>query len=165
MRNIGKINRCFNRNYLPLRLQNSRYSSFPHGVIGKRFSQQGLLGGIRISACLHITTKTANLARTLKSAGADIVLCASNPLSTQDDVAAALVKYYKIPVYAVRGETTEQYYQQINAALDHRPLITMDVISLKTPRFAINPTYDYNVIHCSHTKRYRHGCNQHKTST
>lgn len=90
------------------------------------FSKSLPLQGVRISGCLHITTETANLARTLKAAGADIVLCASNPLSTQDDVAAALVKHYDIPVYAIRGESTEQYYQHINAALDHQPVITMD---------------------------------------
>jgi adenosylhomocysteinase len=84
------------------------------------------LQSIRISGCLHITTETANLARTLKSAGADIVLCASNPLSTQDDVAAALVKEYGIPVHAIRGESNEVYYRHINAALDHRPVLTMD---------------------------------------
>lgn len=95
-------------------------------ILGHRFSQQRPLDGIRISGCLHITTETANLARALKEAGADIVLCASNPLSTQDDVAAALVKHYKISVYAIRAETTEQYYQHINAALDHKPLMTMD---------------------------------------
>ena len=91
-----------------------------------RFSKSRPLQGIRMSGCLHITTETANLARTLKTAGADLVLCASNPLSTQDDVAAALVKHYKIPVYAIRGESTEIYYQHINAALDHHPVITMD---------------------------------------
>ncbi|HHJ19234.1 MAG TPA: adenosylhomocysteinase [Gammaproteobacteria bacterium] len=95
-------------------------------LLGHRFSQQRPLDGIRISGCLHITTETANLARTLKAAGAEIVLCASNPLSTQDDVAAALVNHYKIPVYAIHGETTEQYYQHINAALDHQPVISMD---------------------------------------
>jgi len=79
-----------------------------------------------MSGCLHITTETANLAVTLKKAGADLVLCASNPLSTQDDVAAALVERYKIPVYAIRGESTETYYQHINAVLDHQPVITMD---------------------------------------
>jgi len=84
------------------------------------------LAGIRISGCLHITTETANLARTLKAAGAEVVLCASNPLSTQDDVAAALVSKYQIPVFAIRGESTEVYYQHIQAALDHRPVITMD---------------------------------------
>jgi adenosylhomocysteinase len=91
-----------------------------------RFSKTQPLKGIRMSGCLHITTETANLARTLRAAGADLVLCASNPLSTQDDVAAALVKHYAIPVYAIRGETTETYYQHINAALDHQPVITMD---------------------------------------
>ena len=84
------------------------------------------LQGIRMSGCLHITTETANLARTLKAAGADLVLCASNPLSTQDDVAAALVNKYKIPVFAIRGESTDIYYQHIQAALDHKPVITMD---------------------------------------
>ena len=91
-----------------------------------RFSQQRPLQGIRISGCLHITTETANLARTLKAAGADIVLCASNPLSTQDDVAAALVKHYEIPVYAIKGESDATYYKHINAAIDHMPHMTMD---------------------------------------
>ena len=84
------------------------------------------LAGVRISGCLHITTETANLARTLKAAGAEMVLCASNPLSTQDDVAAALVSEYEIPVFAIRGEATEVYYQHIQAALDHEPAMTMD---------------------------------------
>jgi adenosylhomocysteinase len=79
-----------------------------------------------MSGCLHITTETANLARTLKAAGADLVLCASNPLSTQDDVAAALVEEYDIPVFAIRGEDTGVYYQHIQSALDHRPVMTMD---------------------------------------
>jgi len=92
----------------------------------KRFEKTRPLAGVRISACLHITTETANLARTLKSAGADIVLCASNPLSTQDDVAAALVSEYEIPVYAIRGEDTNVYYQHIKSALDHKPVMTMD---------------------------------------
>ena len=91
-----------------------------------RFNESQPLKGIRMSGCLHITTETANLARTLKAAGADLVLCASNPLSTQDDVAAALVKHFEIPVYAIRGENTETYYQHINAALDNKPVITMD---------------------------------------
>ncbi|MCO6413755.1 MAG: adenosylhomocysteinase [Thiogranum sp.] len=94
--------------------------------LNARFSERRPLQGIRISGCLHITTETANLARTLKAAGAEVVLCASNPLSTQDDVAAALVRHHAIPVYAIRGENTEQYYRHINAALDHRPVITMD---------------------------------------
>jgi len=84
------------------------------------------LDGVRISGCLHITTETANLARTLKAAGADLVLCASNPLSTQDDVAAALVTEYDIPVYAIRGEDTQTYYRHIQSALDHQPVMTMD---------------------------------------
>ncbi|MDH5613060.1 MAG: adenosylhomocysteinase [Gammaproteobacteria bacterium] len=91
-----------------------------------RFVETKPLKGIRISGCLHITTETANLAKVLKAAGADLVLCASNPLSTQDDVAAALVEHFHIPVYAICGESTEQYYRHINAALDHRPMITMD---------------------------------------
>lgn len=94
--------------------------------LAERFSKQRPLQGIRISGCLHITTETANLAHTLKAAGADVVLCASNPLSTQDDVAAALVRHYQIPVFAIRGESTEVYYQHINAALDHQPVLTMD---------------------------------------
>ena len=92
----------------------------------QKLSSQRPLDGIRMSGCLHITTETANLARTLKAAGADLVLCASNPLSTQDDVAAALVEKYHIPVFAIRGESTELYYQHIQAALDHQPVITMD---------------------------------------
>ena len=92
----------------------------------ERFGAYRPLEGIRMSGCLHITTETANLARALKVAGADLVLCASNPLSTQDDVAAALVKNYGIPVYAIRGESNEVYYRHINAALDHHPVITMD---------------------------------------
>lgn len=94
--------------------------------LAKRFGKQQPLQGIRISGCLHITAETANLAHALKAAGADVVLCASNPLSTQDDVAAALVKHYGIPVFAIRGESTEEYYQHINAVLDHRPVLTMD---------------------------------------
>jgi adenosylhomocysteinase len=95
-------------------------------ILAERFSEQRPLEGIRISGCLHITTETANLARTLKTAGADVVLCASNPLSTQDDVAAALVSRFDIPVFAIRGESTDVYYRHINAALDHQPVITMD---------------------------------------
>jgi len=91
-----------------------------------RFSKERPLQGIRLSGCLHITTETANLALTLQAAGADVVLCASNPLSTQDDVAAALVMRHDIPVYAIRGESTAEYYRHLNAALDHHPVITMD---------------------------------------
>jgi adenosylhomocysteinase len=91
-----------------------------------RFKQEQPLKGVRISGCLHITTETANLARTLKAGGADVVLCASNPLSTQDDVAASLVEHDQIPVFAIKGEETDIYYAHINAALDHQPQITMD---------------------------------------
>ncbi|TDY02534.1 adenosylhomocysteinase [Thiohalophilus thiocyanatoxydans] len=84
------------------------------------------LQGLRLGGCLHITTETANLARTLKAAGAELVLCASNPLSTQDDVAASLVQHDDIPVFARRGESHEVYYQHIHAVLDHRPQVTLD---------------------------------------
>ncbi len=84
------------------------------------------LKGVRMSGCLHITTETANLAITLKAGGADLVLCASNPLSTQDDVAAALVSEYGIPTFAIKGENEETYYRHINSALDHKPQMTMD---------------------------------------
>ena len=94
-------------------------------LIRERFAKEKPLKGIRISACLHITTETANLALTLKDGGADIVLCASNPLSTQDDVAAALVEY-GVPVNAIRGEDEETYYRHINAALDNKPQLTVD---------------------------------------
>ncbi|HDK38041.1 MAG TPA: adenosylhomocysteinase [Thiolapillus brandeum] len=92
----------------------------------ERFSRQRPLQGVRLSGCLHITTETANLARALQAAGAEVVLCASNPLSTQDDVAAALVENHGIPVFAVRGESTRVYYQHIVAAMNHQPRITMD---------------------------------------
>lgn len=95
-------------------------------LLMQRLANARPLQGIRMSGCLHITTETANLARTLKIAGADLVLCASNPLSTQDDVAAALVATYGIPVFARRGESTEVYYRHIRAALEHRPMITLD---------------------------------------
>jgi adenosylhomocysteinase len=95
-------------------------------AIRERFAQERPLEGYRISACLHVTSETANLARTLKEGGADVVLCASNPLSTQDDAAAALVRYEKIPVYAVRGEDNDRYYSHIKAAVEHRPHVTMD---------------------------------------
>lgn len=95
-------------------------------LIRERFAREQPLKGLRLSACLHITTETANLARTLQAGGADVVLCASNPLSTQDDVAAALVTHYEIPVYAIKGEDEKTYYQHIQAALDHKPHLTMD---------------------------------------
>jgi adenosylhomocysteinase len=95
-------------------------------LIRERFVKEQPLKGVRISACLHITSETAALARTLQAGGADIVLCASNPLSTQDDVAAALVAYDEIPVFAIKGEDNATYYQHLNAALDHHPHMTMD---------------------------------------
>ena len=94
--------------------------------IRERFSQERPLNGLRISGCLHVTTETANLMHTLHEGGADVVLTASNPLSTQDDVAAALVSHYEIPVFAIKGEDNVTYYQHINAALDHKPNLTMD---------------------------------------
>jgi len=95
-------------------------------LVNRRFKKELPLRGTRVSACLHVTTETANLMTTLKSGGADVVLCASNPLSTQDDVAAALVEYHHIPVFAIKGEDNETYYRHIQAALNHRPMITMD---------------------------------------
>ncbi len=94
--------------------------------IRERFEAERPLSAYRVSACLHVTSETANLVRTLKSGGADVVLCASNPLSTQDDVAAALVAEYGIPTFAIRGESTDTYYAHIDAACDHRPHLTMD---------------------------------------
>jgi len=95
-------------------------------LIRKQFIKDQPLKGIRMSACLHVTSETANLAITLRDGGADVVLCASNPLSTQDDVAACLVKDYGIPTYAIKGEDNATYYAHLNAALEHRPQITMD---------------------------------------
>jgi adenosylhomocysteinase len=104
------------------------------------FEREHPLSGIRLSACLHVTTETANLLRTLKAGGADVVCCASNPLSTQDDVAAALVKEYGIATYAIRGEDRDTYYDHLRAALNHRPSITMDdgadLVSLLHTEFA-----------------------------
>ncbi|HUW55174.1 MAG TPA: adenosylhomocysteinase [Planctomycetota bacterium] len=95
-------------------------------LVRKRFAREKPLRRLRLSACLHITAETANLARTLKAGGADVVLCASNPLSTQDDVAASLVKDFHVPVFAVCGENHRTYYRHIVAALDHSPHVTMD---------------------------------------
>ena len=95
-------------------------------LIQQRFKKEKPLKGIKLSACLHITTETASLAQTLKAGGAEVMLCASNPLSTQDDVAAALVKDHKIPVFAIKGENNKTYYDHINAVLDQKPTITMD---------------------------------------
>ncbi len=94
--------------------------------IRRRFKKQQPLKGLNLSACLHITAETANLARTLKAGGANTVLCASNPLSTQDDVSASLVKDFGIPVFAICGENRSTYYKHINAAIDHKPVITFD---------------------------------------
>jgi len=94
--------------------------------IRKRFQKERPLEGVRISACLHVTTETANLAITLRDGGAKVVVCASNPLSTQDDVAASLVQDYQIPTFAIKGEDHETYYSHILAALDHKPQVTMD---------------------------------------
>ena len=94
-------------------------------IIEQRFAKEKPLEGVRISACLHITTETANLALALREGGADLVLCASNPLSTQDDVTAALVDY-DIPVNAIKGEDNETYYRHIITALEHKPHLTMD---------------------------------------
>jgi len=113
--------------------------------IEARFSKEKPLKGLRIAACLHVTTETANLMIALKAGGADGVLCASNPLSTQDDVAAALVKHYGIPVYAIKGENNKTYYSHINEVLDQEPNITMDdgadlvsVIHGKRKNLAVN---------------------------
>src|SRR4051812_23208431 len=94
--------------------------------IRERFEREQPLAGYRVSACLHVTTETANLMRTLKAGGADVVLCASNPLSTHDDVPAALVEEYGIPVFAIKGEENDTYYSHIVAAVDHKPHLTMD---------------------------------------
>ncbi len=95
-------------------------------LIRERFAKEKPLEGMRISACLHVTTETANLMLTLKAGGASLALCASNPLSTQDDVAACLVKEYGIPVFAIKGEDKDTYYEHVNRALDLRPHITLD---------------------------------------
>ena len=95
-------------------------------LIRKRFIKEQPLKGIRIAACLHVTSETANLAIALRDGGADVVLCASNPLSTQDEVAASLVKDFGIPTFAIKGEDNATYYAHINAALDHKPQVTMD---------------------------------------
>ncbi|MBI2988601.1 MAG: adenosylhomocysteinase [Deltaproteobacteria bacterium] len=94
--------------------------------VRERFQKERPLQGLRLSACLHVTAETANLVKTLKAGGAQVVLCASNPLSTQDDVAASLVKHQRIPVFAIKGEDHKTYYRHLRAALDHAPVITMD---------------------------------------
>src|SRR5947208_13551850 len=95
-------------------------------AIRERFEAEKPLAGLRMSACLHVTAETTNLARTLVAGGADLVLVASNPLSTQDDVAASLVHDFQIPVFALKGEDEASYYRHIAAALQHRPNVTMD---------------------------------------
>jgi adenosylhomocysteinase len=95
-------------------------------AIRERFEREQPLAGYRVSACLHVTTETANLVRTLQAGGADVVLCASNPLSTQDDVAAALVQEFDAAVFAIKGEDNDTYYEHIQAAVDHKPHLTMD---------------------------------------
>jgi adenosylhomocysteinase len=94
--------------------------------VRERFQKERPLRGMRFSACLHVTAETANLVQTLKAGGANVVLCASNPLSTQDDVAASLVQHDRIPTYAIKGEDNKTYYKHLRAALAHRPVITMD---------------------------------------
>jgi adenosylhomocysteinase len=96
------------------------------GHIKKKFAKDKPLKGVKLAACLHVTSETANLMETLKLGGATVALTASNPLSTQDDVSAALVKHYKIPVFAIKGENNRTYYQHIDQALDNNPHITMD---------------------------------------
>jgi adenosylhomocysteinase len=113
-------------------------------LIRERFARDLPMKGVRMAGCLHITTETANLAITLKAGGADLVLCASNPLSTQDDVAAALISEYGIPTFAIKGEDEQTYYRHINAALDHKPNMTMDdgcdlVSTLHTSRTELIP--------------------------
>ncbi len=95
-------------------------------IIRKRFAKERPLKGLRASACLHVTSETANLAITLRDGGADVVLCASNPLSTQDEVAASLNRDFNIPTYAIKGEDNETYYSHLRAALEHKPQFTMD---------------------------------------
>jgi len=95
-------------------------------LIKERFSKEKPLKGVRLCACLHVTTETANLAQALAAGGAQVALCASNPLSTQDDVAAAMVKYWNIPVFAIKGEDSKTYYSHITSALENKPNITMD---------------------------------------
>ncbi len=91
--------------------------------VREKFAKTQLLAGRKMSACLHVTAETANLARTLKAGGADLLLCASNPLSTQDDVTASLVRDYEIPVFAITGEDNETYYRHIRAAIEHAPVV------------------------------------------
>ena len=109
-----------------LRIEWAKKDMLVLSLIEQRFQKDKPLREIRVSCCLHVTTETANLMRVLKTGGADVCLCASNPLSTQDDVAASLVKDYEIPVFAIKGEDRKTYYQHLNAALEHQPNLTMD---------------------------------------
>ena len=95
-------------------------------LIKKRFKRERPLKGTRVTACLHVTTETANLMKTLQAGGAEVRLCASNPLSTQDDVAASLVEHDGIAVFAIKGEDNKTYYRHIQSAIEHQPQITMD---------------------------------------
>ena len=94
--------------------------------VREKFRKNKPFKGMRMSACLHVTAETANLARTLKEGGADLLLCASNPLSTQEDVAASLVRDFGIAVHAIKGEDNATFYKHIKAAIDHKPHVTMD---------------------------------------
>src|SRR5262249_56749440 len=105
----------------------------------QRFAKEQPLKGLRVSACLHVTSETANLMIALRDAGADIVLCASNPLSTQDEVAASLNRDYNIPTYAIKGEDNETYYSHFKTALDHNPQFTMTDDSTSAPILPTNP--------------------------
>ena len=109
-----------------LRIEWANQSMPVLNLIRKRFEREKPLKGVRLAACLHVTTETASLMQTLKAGGADVVLCASNPLSTQDDVAASLVKHDRIPTFSIKGEDGKTYYKHIMAALDRKPMMTMD---------------------------------------
>jgi adenosylhomocysteinase len=109
-----------------LRIEWARGSMPVLAMIEERFEKERPLRDIRVSACLHVTSETANLARALKAGGAKVRICASNPLSTQDDVAAALVRHFQLPVFAIKGEDKATYYRHIASAIAHRPQITMD---------------------------------------
>jgi adenosylhomocysteinase len=109
-----------------LRTEWARGSMPVLAMIEERFEKEQPLRGIRVSACLHVTSETANLVRALRSGGAEVRVCASNPLSTQDEVAAALVQHFEVPVFAIKGEDHETYYRHIASAVAHRPQITMD---------------------------------------
>lgn len=109
-----------------LRIEWANQSMPVLNLIKKRFQKEKPLKGVRLAACLHVTTETASLMQTLKAGGAEVVLCASNPLSTQDDVAASLVKHDKIPTFSIKGEDGKTYYKHIMAALDAKPMMTMD---------------------------------------